>query len=75
MKLSAQMTMVVGAIFAVICFSVAVNGFMSMGDITDAKTAADARGFAWFWAFLGAIAATLAVVSWWMAKNENGDRG
>jgi hypothetical protein len=74
-KLSAQMTMVVGAIFAVICFGVAVNGFMSMGEITDPKTVADARGFAWFWAFLGAVALTFAIVSWWMAKNEKGDRG
>ena len=75
MKLSAQMTMVVGAIFAVLCFAVAINGFMSMGEITDAKTLSDARGYAWFWAFLGAVAATFAVVSWWMAKNEKGDRG
>jgi len=74
-KLSAQMTMVVGAIFAVICFAVAVNGFMSMGEITDPKIAADARGYSWFWAFLGAVALTFAVVSWWMARNEKGDRG
>ena len=75
MKLSAQFTMVAGAIFAIICFAVAVNGFMSMGDITDAKVAADARGFAWFWAFLGAVALTFSVVSWWMARNETGNRG
>ena len=75
MKLSAQFTMVAGAIFAIICFAVAVNGFMSMGDITDAQVAADARGFAWFWAFLGAVALTFSVVSWWMARNETGNRG
>ena len=75
MKLSAQFTMVAGAIFAIICFAVAVNGFMSMGDITDAQVAADARGFAWFWAFLGAVALMFSVVSWWMARNETGDRG
>jgi hypothetical protein len=74
-KLSAQFTMVAGAIFAIICFAVAVNGFMSMGDITDAQVAADARGFAWFWAFLGAVALTFSVVSWWMARNETGNRG
>ena len=75
MKLSAQFTMVAGAIFAIICFAVAVNGFMSMADISDAQVASDARGFAWFWAFLGVVALTFAVVSWWMAKNKTGDRG
>ena len=75
MKLSAQVTMVVGAIFAVVCFGVAAQGFMAIGEITDPKVASDARGFAWFWAFLGAVALTFAIVSWWMAKNERGDRG
>ena len=75
MKLSAQMTMVVGAIFALVCFGVAINGFMSLGEITDAKTISDAKGFAFFWAFLGAVGLVFAVVSWWMAKTEKGDRG
>ena len=73
MKLSAQMTMVIGAIFAAICFAVAIQGFMSLREITDAKAASDAQGFSWFWAFLGAIAATLSGVSWWMARTEKGD--
>jgi hypothetical protein len=75
LKLSAQFTMVAGAIFAIICFAVAVNGFMSMGEITDANTASDARGYAWFWAFLGVVALTFAIISWWMARNETGERG
>ena len=75
MKLSAQATMVIGAIFAIVCFSVAVKGFMSLGELTDPKTISDAQGFAFFWAFLGVVALTFAVVSWWIAKNEKGDRG
>ena len=75
MKLSAQMTMVIGAIFAVICFAVAIQGFMSLGEITDPKVASDAQGFSWFWAFLGAVGATFSGVSWWIARTEKGDRG
>jgi hypothetical protein len=75
MKLSAQMTMVIGAIFAVICFGVAVQGFMALGEIADPKAASDTQGFSWFWAFLGAVGATFSGVSWWIARTEKGDRG
>lgn len=75
MKLSAQMTMVIGAIFAIACFAVAIKGFTSLGEITDPKVLSDAKGFAWFWAFLGAVGATFCGVSWWIARTEKGDRG
>ena len=70
MKLSAQMTLIIGVIFAVACFAVAINGFMSLGEITDAKQLADARGFSWFWAFLGGVATAFALVSWWMIRTH-----
>jgi hypothetical protein len=75
MKLSAQMTMVIGAIFAVICFGVAVQGFTALRDITDPQLLSDAQGYSWFWTFLGVIAAAFSVVSWWIVKTEKGDRG
>ena len=50
MKISAQMTVVMAAIFAVICYGVAITGFLSLGDIADATQKSDAKGFAWFWA-------------------------
>ena len=75
MKLSAQATMIIGAIFAVICFAVAGQGFMSLGELTEPKVISDARGYALFWAFLGAVALASAIVSWWIARNEKGDRG
>ena len=75
MKLSAQMTMVIGAIFAAICYSVAIHSFMSLGEATDPKMLSDAKGFAWFWAFLGTVGATFSGVSWWIARTEKGDRG
>ena len=33
MKITAQMSMVISAIFAVICFGVAINGFGSLGAV------------------------------------------
>jgi hypothetical protein len=69
LKLSAQLTMVMAAIVAVFCFAMAVTGFMSLGEISDATKAADARGFSWFWVFLGAIATAFGLVSWWMVRS------
>jgi hypothetical protein len=73
MQLSAKLTMVLGAIFAVACYAVAVTGFASLGEISDAKLASDARGFAWFWAFLGTVAAIFGLVSWWLVRTLNPD--
>ena len=32
--------------------------------------AADARGFAWFWAFLASVAIVLGLLSWWVARTQ-----
>lgn len=64
-----QMTMIIGALFAAICLGVAVNGFASLGDITDATQMADARGFAWFWTFLGSVGVLMVVVGWWATRS------
>ena len=69
------MTMWLGVVFAMVCFGVAVKGFMSLPEITDAKAVADAQGFAWFWAFLGAVAVVFSAVSWWIVRNDKGDQG
>jgi hypothetical protein len=74
MKLSLRATMVVAAIFAAICLGVAINGFASLGDIADPTQMADARGFAWFWTFLGGVAIALGLLAWWMSghgEDEN----
>ena len=75
MKIGAQMALVIGVIFAVVCFSVAITGFNALREITDPVQAADAHGFAWFWTFLGAIGVVFSAISWWIAKTEKGDRG
>jgi hypothetical protein len=65
--------MVAAAIFAVLCLGVAITGFTSLGNITDPTEAADARGFAWFWAFLASVAIALALLAWWAARNHKED--
>jgi hypothetical protein len=73
LKLSMQATMFVSGIVAAICLGVAISGFSSLGEIADPATAADARGFALFWAFLGGVAIVLGVLAWWIARNDKKD--
>jgi len=72
-KISAQMTVVMSAIFAVICFGVAITGFLSLGDIADATQMADAKGFAWFWTFLGSVATLFGLLALWMVRTQKED--
>lgn len=73
-QLTAQMTIVIAAVFAVICYGVAITGFSSIGALTDPVQVADAKGFAWFWTFLGSVAVALGAVSLWVVRSEkNGE--
>ena len=65
--------MVAAAIFATICFGVAITGFSSLGGVTDATELADAKGFAWFWTFLGSVATAFGLLSWWMSRRVDDD--
>jgi len=67
------MTVVMAAIFAAVCFGVAITGFLSLGDIADATQKADAKGFAWFWTFLGSVATVFGLVSVWMVRTHKDD--
>lgn len=73
MKLSVQMTMVIAALFAIACFSVAITGFTSLDQMTDPVELADAKGFAWFWAFLASLATAFGVLAWWIARTSKHD--
>ena len=73
MKISAQMTVVFAAIFAAICLSVAITGFTSLGDIADPTQTVDAKGFAWFWTFLGSVAIAFGLMAWWIARTQRED--
>lgn len=75
MKISAQVSIVIAAIFAVICYGVAFTGWSAIGGMTDPAQVADAKGFAGFWAFLGTIGVVLGAVSVWIVRTgrEEGD--
>ena len=75
LKISAKMSIVMAAIFAAVCFSVAITGFSSLGDIADPVQKADAWGFAWFWTFLGAIAVVFGALGFWMVRTHREDEG
>ena len=62
------MSIIFASIFAVICFGVAINGFSSLGELTDPVQKSDALGFAWFWAFLGAIGVAFGALGYWIVK-------
>ena len=70
MNITLRMGMIMAAIFAAVTLSVAVSGFIGLRDITDPTQAADARGFAWFWTFLGAIATALGSLAWWIERSQ-----
>jgi hypothetical protein len=65
--------MVFAAIFAAICLVVAITGFTSLSDITDPAQLDDARGFAWFWAFLASVAIGLGLLAWWLTRDRRQD--
>jgi len=67
-KLSLKATIIIGVLFSLMSLAVAMTGFLSLGDIDDAKQLADSKGFAWFWMFLAAVSAGLAAVSWWLLR-------
>jgi hypothetical protein len=71
MKLSIQATIIAAAIFAAVCLAFAINGFTSLGDITDPAVIADAKGFAWFWTFLASVAIVLGLVAWWITRRTD----
>lgn len=73
LKISAQLTAIIAAIFAIVCFGVAITGFNALGSMTDPVQVADAKGFAAFWAFLGAIAVVFGALSVWMIRTHKDD--
>lgn len=70
MKISMQMSVVLAVILAAICFGVAITGFSSLGDIADPLERADGRGFAWFWTFLGIVAAAFGALGAWIVRTH-----
>lgn len=70
MKISAKMSVVLAAIFATVCFGVAITGFSSLGDIAEPAQRADGLGFAWFWTFLGVVGVAFGILGVWIVKTH-----
>ena len=68
-KISAHITLWGSLIFALLCLGYAFSGFSSLDAMADEATRADARGFAFFWLFMGGIGIASAIGSWWMVKH------
>ena len=73
MKITAKMSMIGSAVFAVVCFAVAINGFISLGDVQDPVARSDGYGFAWFWTFLGSIGVLFGGLSYWLIRTHKED--
>ena len=69
MKLSLHATTIGAAIFAVLCLGAGISGLLSLDLTEDAAQMADARGFAWFWTFLGIVGVLVALLSSWLARS------
>jgi hypothetical protein len=75
LKFTAQATMVMAAVFAIICFGVAFTGFSSLGEIADPEQLENAKGFAWFWMFLASVAVAFMLAGWWAVHTQQGEGG
>jgi hypothetical protein len=75
-KISMKLSVILSAVFAAICFSVAITGFSSLGDIADPAQRDDGRGFALFWTFLGGVATFFGALGFWIMKtHKEGEDG
>jgi hypothetical protein len=72
MKISAIAAMWLCAVFALACWGFAFTGFSALQAQTDAAERELSLGYAWFWTFLGAVAAVFGVLSWMIKKGKFG---
>lgn len=68
MKLSATMTMWLAIVFAGLCLAYGIHGMMEQAGMPAGQEREDARGFAFYFLFLGAVGVAGAFISWWMAR-------
>jgi hypothetical protein len=73
MKISAVMAMWMCAVFGLVCFGFAFNGFSALSSITDAEERELTLGYASFWAFLGSVALAFGILSWMIKEGKLGD--
>ncbi len=74
MNISPKFAAFAAAPFALICLGFAVNGFLSMGELTDPQQISDARGYIGFWLFLAVVAVVSGALSWWLMGLQEKER-
>ncbi|MEO8485055.1 MAG: hypothetical protein ABI585_01840 [Betaproteobacteria bacterium] len=72
MKLSAQMTFWASLVFALVCIAYGGFGFSRIDASMSDALREEARGFAWFWMFLGCVGALFAILAWLMEHGKFG---
>ena len=73
LNISLRMSMIGAAIFGAICLTFGIKGFIGLADITDPTQASDAKGFIFFWMFLGTVAIVLGILAWWIERAQKRD--
>jgi hypothetical protein len=72
MKISAGLAMWLCAAFALVCLGFAYQAFSGLATLTDIGDREISVGYAWFWAFLGTVAAVFGVLSWMIKEGKLG---
>jgi hypothetical protein len=71
MKLSAQLTLYISLAFALLCLGYAGYGWHEIGAMPVGEERDDARGFVFFWLFLGAIGVASAWYAWRLTRSAD----
>lgn len=68
MKVSAQITLAMSVVFAVLSLGYGAYGWHELGGMPPGPERDDAHGYIFFWAFLGAIGIVSAWIAWRMMR-------
>ena len=68
MRITVHLAMWLALAFAALCIAYGLVGFNSIDADTAASLRDDARGYAWFWIFMGGIGLACAAGSWWLLR-------
>ena len=68
MKLSAQLTLWLSVVFGVLCLGYGIYGWTEHLNMPTGQEREDARGFAFYFMFLGMVGVAGAIISWIMVR-------
>lgn len=70
MRLPIRISAFLTGVLSLACFGLAFRGLVSLRAVTDPEALQNARGYAWFTVFLGAVFLLIAILTWRMARQE-----